>query len=90
MRRLCGGATGFLSARWPEWAWADAERSHCLQAGMSVAVRRANLAWLYDTSAPVGAPVQPPRLVASLRGGRLAWQAEALPRWAQSVLTPAA
>jgi len=51
---------------------------------LSVVVRRANLVLLYDTSAPVGAPVQPPRLVARLRGGQLAWQAEVLPRWAQS------
>ena len=57
---------------------------------MSLAVRRANLALLCDTSAPVGAPAQPPRLVARLRGGQLAWQAEALPRWAQLVLTRAA
>jgi predicted ABC-type ATPase len=55
---------------------------------LSEAVRRADLALLYDTSAPVGAAVQPPRLVAKLRGGQLAWQAEALPQWAQSVLTP--
>jgi len=55
---------------------------------LSVAVRLANLALLYDTSAPVGAPVQPPRLVAKLRGGELGWQADDVPRWAQSVLTP--
>ena len=57
---------------------------------LSVAVRRADLALLYDTSAPIVAPVQPPRLVARLRGGQLAWEAEALPRWAQAVITPAA
>jgi predicted ABC-type ATPase len=57
---------------------------------LGVAVRRAELALLYDTSAPVGAPVQPPWQVARLRGGKLGWQADALPRWAQSVLTPAA
>jgi predicted ABC-type ATPase len=55
---------------------------------LNVAVRLANLSLLYDTSAPVGAPVQPPRLVAKLRGGQLGWQADDLPRWAQSVLTP--
>jgi predicted ABC-type ATPase len=55
---------------------------------LSVAVRRADLALLYDTSVPLGAPVQPPRLVARLRGGQLACQSEALPRWAQSVLKP--
>ena len=57
---------------------------------LAVAVRQADLVLLYDTSVPIGAPVQPPRLVARLRGGKLAWQAEALPRWAQSVLSPAA
>lgn len=57
---------------------------------LSVAVRRADMALLYDTSAPIGAPAQLPRLVARLRGGQLAWEAEVLPRWAQSVLTSAA
>lgn len=55
---------------------------------LSVAVRRADLALLYDTSAPVGAAVQPPRLVARLRGGQLGWQAKALAQWAQAVLSP--
>jgi predicted ABC-type ATPase len=55
---------------------------------LSVAVRRADLALLYDTSAPIGAPVQPLRLVARLRGGQLAWQSEALPHWVQAVLSP--
>ena len=57
---------------------------------LGVAVLRADLALLYDTSAPIDAPVQPPRLVARLRGGKLGWQADALPRWAHSVLTTAA
>ena len=55
---------------------------------LSVAVRRADLVLLYDTSAPVGTPVQPPRLVARVRGGQLKWQADALPPWAQAVLIP--
>ena len=55
---------------------------------LSLAVRRADLTLMYDTSAPVGAPVQPPRLVAKLRGGQLGWQADDLPQWAQSVMTP--
>ena len=55
---------------------------------LGVAVRRADLALLYDTSAPPGEAVQPPRLVARLRGGTLAWALDDLPLWAQAVLTP--
>ncbi len=55
---------------------------------LGVAVRRADLALLYDTSAPLGEAVQPPRLVARIRAGELAWQADVLPAWALSVLSP--
>jgi predicted ABC-type ATPase len=55
---------------------------------LGVAVRRADLALLYDTSAPPGEAVQPPRLVARLRDGELVWQSANLPAWAQSVLSP--
>lgn len=55
---------------------------------LSVAVRRADLALLYDNSAPAGAPVQSLRLVARLRGGQVGRQSEALPQWAQTVLSP--
>jgi predicted ABC-type ATPase len=55
---------------------------------LGVAVRRADLALLYDTSHPPGEPVQPPRLVARLRAGDLRWQAGELPAWAQRVLVP--
>jgi predicted ABC-type ATPase len=55
---------------------------------LSVAVRRADLALLYDTSTPARRVVQPPRLVARLAGGDLRWQAEVLPAWAAQVLFP--
>lgn len=55
---------------------------------LSVAVRRADLALLYDTSVPPGEPFQPPRLVARLRAGVIGWQAEPLPGWAHEVLAP--
>jgi predicted ABC-type ATPase len=55
---------------------------------LGVAVRRANLALLYDTSVPADGLVQPPRLVARLREGELRWQADELPAWAQRVLVP--
>ncbi|MBT9552153.1 MAG: zeta toxin family protein [Hydrogenophaga sp.] len=55
---------------------------------LSVAVRRADLALLYDTSLPPDQAFQPPRLVARLRGGELVWQADALPGWARRVLHP--
>jgi predicted ABC-type ATPase len=53
---------------------------------LSVAVRRADLALLYDTSVPPGEPFQPPRLVARLRDGNLVWQAATLPAWAGRML----
>jgi len=49
---------------------------------LSVAVRRVNLALLYDTSAATGDAVQPPRLVARFRGGSLVWRVESMPLWA--------
>jgi predicted ABC-type ATPase len=55
---------------------------------LGVAVRRADLSLLYDTSHPPGEPVQPPRLVARLRAGDVRWQADDLPAWAQRVLAP--
>lgn len=57
---------------------------------LQVAVRRADLALLYDTSAPMGEAVQPPRLVARLRGGELVWRAPAVPAWALRMLDAAA
>ncbi len=54
---------------------------------LSVAVRRADLALLYDTSAPRGETVQPPRLVARLRKGMVTWQDAAMPAWAQAALS---
>lgn len=53
---------------------------------LSVAAKRADLALLYDTSQPSQAVFQPPRLVARLRGGALAWQSGDLPVWAQRML----
>jgi predicted ABC-type ATPase len=53
---------------------------------LSVAVKRADLALLYDTSAPPGEVVQPPRLVARLRAGSLVWANEAMPSWATDML----
>jgi predicted ABC-type ATPase len=55
---------------------------------LSAAVRRADLALLYDTSQPPDQLFQPPRLVARLRGGELVWQADPLPAWARRVLSP--
>lgn len=55
---------------------------------LGVAVRRADLALLYDTSAPPGAVVQVARLVARLQAGILGWHADGLPAWAQAVLAP--
>lgn len=55
---------------------------------LSVAVRRADLALLDDTSQPPEQVFQPPRLVARLRGGHVEWQADAPPQWALRVLFP--
>ncbi len=55
---------------------------------LSVAVRRADLALLYDTSLPPDQVFQPPRLVARLRGGELVWQADPLPAWTRQVVSP--
>ena len=53
---------------------------------LAVAIRRANLALLYDTSSPAGEAVQAPRMVARLRGGQLVWRSDSMPGWAQSML----
>ena len=55
---------------------------------LGVAVRRADLALLYDTSAPAGELVQLPRMVARLRDGALGWRGTPLPNWAHIVLFP--
>lgn len=55
---------------------------------LGVAVRRADLALLYDTSAPAGELVQLPRMVARLRDGALGWRSTLLPDWANTVLFP--
>lgn len=55
---------------------------------LGVAVGRANLALLYDTSVPVDGVIQPPRMVARLREGDVRWQLDVLPAWAQRVLQP--
>ena len=55
---------------------------------LGVAVRRADLALLYDTSVPADGHFQPPRLVARLRSGTVSWQAATLPVWARRVLHP--
>lgn len=55
---------------------------------LGVAVRRADLALLYDTSTPVGEALQPPHLVARLRGAVVGWVSERLPAWASAVLNP--
>ncbi|MEX1165517.1 MAG: zeta toxin family protein [Hydrogenophaga sp.] len=53
---------------------------------LSVAIRRANLALLYDTSAPTGEAVQPPLLVARLRAGEWVWALKTLPAWAKTMM----
>ena len=53
---------------------------------LGVAVRRADMALLYDTSAPPGEDVQPPRLVARLRAGAQVWTSEAMPQWAMEMV----
>ena len=55
---------------------------------LGLAVRRADLALLYDTSLPQDRVFQPPRMVARLRGGDLVWQADRLPGWARQVIHP--
>ncbi|MEZ5705201.1 MAG: zeta toxin family protein [Burkholderiaceae bacterium] len=53
---------------------------------LAVAIRRADLAMLYDTSLPTEAVIQPPRMVARFRDGRLVWRSNSLPNWAQTML----
>lgn len=55
---------------------------------LGVAVQRADLALLYDTSAPTADVLQAHRLVARLRAGALQWQSDPLPVWASLVLNP--
>lgn len=58
-------------------------------ANLAKAVRLADLALLYDTTAMRPAALAPHRLVARCRGGEIRWQNDPLPRWAHSVLQPA-
>lgn len=53
---------------------------------LGVAVRRADLALLYDTSGLGHRGVQPHRLVARCSAGELRWQAQSLPAWARLIL----
>ena len=53
---------------------------------LAVAIRTADLAMLYDTSLPAGEVVQPPRMVARLRGGQLVWRSNTLPAWAEAMV----
>ena len=55
---------------------------------LGVAVWRADLALLYDTSRPPDEVFQPPALVARLRAGEVVWRLDSLPAWAQRVLAP--
>lgn len=55
---------------------------------LRVALQRADLALLYDTSVPPGEPFQPPRLVARLRAGTVRWRAKAMPTWAEAMCPP--
>ena len=56
-------------------------------AHLQQAVRRVDLALLYDTTNPRNRVVQPPRLVARCRSGRVVWQDEAaLPAWARRMI----
>ncbi|HEY9095570.1 MAG TPA: AAA family ATPase, partial [Hydrogenophaga sp.] len=53
---------------------------------LAVAIRRADLALLYDTSSPAGEVVQPPRMVARFRNGALVWRANSMPTWAEAMV----
>jgi predicted ABC-type ATPase len=53
---------------------------------LSVAIRRADLALLYDTSGLDHDGVQPHRLVARCSAGVLRWQSTDVPPWAQAML----
>lgn len=53
---------------------------------LALAVRRADLALLYDTTAVPRSAVAPHRLVARCRKGELRWRADRLPAWANTLL----
>lgn len=56
-------------------------------ANLAKALQRADLALLYDTSSPRNRVVQPPRLVARCRAGRVLWKSpERWPAWAERLL----
>ncbi|WP_137918791.1 AAA family ATPase [Hydrogenophaga sp. 2FB] len=56
-------------------------------ANLAQAVRRVDLALLYDTSGPRNRVVQPPRLVARCRAGHVRWKnPERWPGWAERLL----
>lgn len=56
-------------------------------AHLTLAVPQVELALLYDTTNPRNRVVQPPRLVARCRSGRVVWQDEAaLPAWARRLI----
>ena len=56
-------------------------------AHLAKALQRADLALLYDTSGPRNRVVQPPRLVAHCRAGRVLWKnPERCPAWAERLL----
>lgn len=55
---------------------------------LNAAVRLADLALLYDTSAPPEQAVQPPRMVARFKAGVLIWTLEPLPDWTRKVVEP--
>lgn len=56
-------------------------------ANLAKALQRADLALLYDTSGPRNRVVQPPRLVARCRAGRVLWKNPVrCPAWAERLL----
>jgi predicted ABC-type ATPase len=56
-------------------------------AHLAKALQRADLALLYDTSGPRNRVVQPPRLVARCRAGRVLWKnPERCPAWVERLL----
>ena len=56
-------------------------------ANLAKALQRADLALLYDTSGPRNRVVQPPRLVARCRAGRVLWKSpQRCPTWAEHLL----
>lgn len=57
-------------------------------ANLAKAVRMADLALLYDTTAATPSALAPHRLVVRCRAGEVRWQANPLPRWARHLLQP--